>query len=99
MFSRLFPSTHPAALRAAPPSDAECLLIQETLLRASVNLLAHPEPEAAIEQMLERLTSVAPHMPLAWAWLGSASAELIASQGWWVLRERHCSRWLCRARS
>lgn len=68
----------------APPTGtlirAEQSLMAETLLLASSHLLGNPEPAAAIEHMCERMIAATPHIALAWAWFGHASAETMQPQ-------------------
>ena len=52
----------------------------ETLLGATTQLLAQPEPHAAVQHMCASIVNATPHITLVWAWFGDAEAAVIEPQ-------------------
>lgn len=80
MLNRLFQRSVPSPVLPESVARAEQSLLAETLLLASTHLLTNPNPDAAIEHMLERLIAATPHIRLAWARLGDTQTEVFEPQ-------------------
>jgi diguanylate cyclase (GGDEF)-like protein len=80
MFSRSLRRPPKTQLSPETLARAEQSLMAETLLRATARLLAHPDPDAAVEYMCASIVEATPHIALVWAWFGGPDVDVIEPQ-------------------
>jgi diguanylate cyclase (GGDEF)-like protein len=80
MFNRLFHRSQSGTPSEDVLARAEQSLMAETLLRATTELLAQPDPHAAVEHMCSSIVNATPHITLVWAWFGGPDANVIEPQ-------------------